>query len=156
VIRPRRALAGIVATVALLTAAAACSSDPAPSASEYRTRVGAVCRDLRRRTGALPKPAADANAELLSVGRRALTLQRDALRRIQSFEPPDASGPMVRHWLDLVDTALDAGDASLSAQASGDLAAARAANARGRAASDRADAVAHTLRFTDCATPTAG
>jgi hypothetical protein len=90
------------------------------------------------------------------VGRRALALQRDALGRIQSLDAPSTDERAVGRWLDFVDTALDAGAASLAAQDAGDLTAARAANARGTEATTRADALARTLRVTDCATPVTG
>ena len=47
----------------------------------------------------------------------------------------------VGRWLDFVAASLDAGAASLAAQSSGDLAAARAANARGNTATAHALAV---------------
>jgi len=147
-------LAGLLAAATFFTTA--CSGDQSPTAAEYRSRVGQVCRDLRKQTAALPRPAATATAELVRVGRRALALQRDALSRIQSLDAPSADERTVGQWLDFVDTALDAGAASLAAQDDGDLAAARSANARGTAATTRADALARTLRVSDCATPVTG
>jgi hypothetical protein len=147
-------LVGLLAVATLSTAA--CSGDQSLTAAEYRRRVAEVCRDLRRRTAALPRPAASASADLVRVGRRALALQRDALGRIQSLDAPSADERTVGRWLDFVDTALDAGAASLAAQDAGDLTAARTANARGTEATTRADALARTLRVTDCATPVTG
>jgi len=147
-------LAGLLAAATLTTTA--CSSDQSLSPAEYRTRVGQVCRDLRRRTANLPHPAPTATADLVRVGRRALALQRDALGRIQSLDAPSADERTVGRWLDFVDAALDAGAESLAAQTTGDLAAARAANARGTEATTRADALARTLRVTDCAAPVTG
>jgi hypothetical protein len=154
VARPTRVLVGLLAVATL--SMSACSGDQSLTAAEYRGRVGQVCRDLRRRTAALPRPAATATTDLVRVGRRALALQRDALGRIQSLDAPSADERTVGRWLDFVDTALDAGAASLTAQDTGDLAAARAANARGTEATTRADALARTLRVTDCATPVTG
>jgi hypothetical protein len=147
-------LVGLLAVVTL--AATACSGEQSLSATQYRSRVGEVCRDLRRRTAALPRPAATATDDLVRVGRRALLLQRDALGRIQSLDAPSTDERTVGRWLDFVDTALDAGAASLTAQDAGDLAAARAANARGTEATAHADALARTLRVADCATAVSG
>jgi len=147
-------LVGLLAVATVSTAA--CSGDQSLSAPEYRRRVGQVCRDLRRQTAALPNPAATATDDLVRTGRRALALQRDALGRIQSFDAPSADEATVGRWLGFVDTALDAGAASLTAQDSDDLVAARRANARGTEATARADALARTLRVTDCATPITG
>jgi hypothetical protein len=147
-------LAGVLAVVASALTAAGCSGDASLSASQYRRRVAEVCRDLRRRTSALPRPTAATTDALVRVGRRELSLQRDALGRIQSLDAPSADERRVGRWLALVDAALDAGAASLDAQSSGDLVAARAANARGRDAIARADALARALRVADCATAT--
>jgi hypothetical protein len=90
------------------------------------------------------------------VGRRALALQRDALGRIQSLDAPSADERTVGRWLDLVDATLVAGAASLTAQAAGDLAAARSANARGNEATARADVLARSLGVGACTTPVTG
>jgi hypothetical protein len=146
----------MLAVVALSLATSACSDDAAPSASEYRSRVGRICRDLRRRTGALPHPAANSTSDLVRVGRRALALQRGALGRIQALDAPTEDERTVGRWLEDVDRALDAGAASLDAQQAGDLVAARTANQRGGEATARADELARTLRVPDCATPVTG
>jgi hypothetical protein len=153
VIRLRRVLAGLLATVWVPLALAACSSAASLTAREYRTQVQQVCRDLRRRTAALPRPAPTPTPQLVRVGRRALALQRDALGRIQSLDAPSADERTVGRWLDLVDATLDAGAASLAAQVGGDLAAARSANARGSDATARADALARSLGVDACTTP---
>jgi hypothetical protein len=153
---PTRALAVLLATVAVLVTTTACTGDGALTTAEYRTRVAQVCRDVRRRTAALTRPASDSTDALVRAGRRALALQHDALGRIQSLDAPSAEERAVGRWLDQVDAALDATEASLDAQAAGDLGAARTANARGHAATARADALAHRLHVDDCTTPQAG
>ena len=135
---------------------AGCSGDPPLSTAEYRTQAGRVCRELRRDTDALPRPPSSATAPFVRVGRRALTLQRDAVGRIQSLDAPSAQQRTVGRWLDRVDAALDAVEASLQAQSDGDLTAARAANERGQAATARADELARSLGITACATPVTG
>lgn len=152
----RRVLVGVVALVSGSVLAAACSDSQSLSASQYRAQVRKVCRDLHRRSGALPRPEPTATAQFVRVGRRALALERDALGRIQSFDAPSADERTVGRWLDFVDAALEAGGASLAAQADGDLAAARAANARGNTATAHADELARLLRVDDCAAPVTG
>jgi hypothetical protein len=156
VIRLWRVLAGLLATVWVSLALAACSNATSLTTAEYRSKVQQVCRDLRRRTDALPRPEPTATTQLVRVGRRALALQRDALGRIQSLDAPSGDERTIGRWLDLVDTTLDAGAASLTAQAGGDLAAARSANARGNEATLRADALARSLGVAACTTPVTG
>jgi hypothetical protein len=152
----RRVLTGIVAILGAWVLTAGCSGSQSLTAVEYRARVRTVCRELHRRSGALPRPEPTAGAELVRIGRRALALQRDALGRIQSLDAPSADERTVGRWLDFVDASLDAGAASLAAQSNGDLAAARAANARGNTATAHADELARLLRIDDCATPVTG
>jgi len=148
----RRVLAVVGAGVLV----AACSSSPALSAREYRAQANRICRDLRRSTGALPRPEPTATDQFVRVGRRSLALQRDALGRIRSLDAPTTDERNVGKWLGFVAAALDAGAASLTAQSSGDLVAARAANARGRAATAKADELARLLQVDDCTTPVTG
>ena len=116
-----------------------------------------MCRDLRRRSRALPRPEPTATAELVRVGRRARS-RCSATRSvgIQSLDAPSADERTVGRWLDFVDAALDAGAASLAAQSSGDLAAARAANARGTRPRRTPTSSPALLRVDDCATPVTG
>jgi hypothetical protein len=151
-----RVLAGLLAAVCVSFALVACSSATSLTTAEYRAEVQRVCQDLRRRTTALPRPEPRATRRFVRVGRRSLALQRDALRRIQSLDAPSADERTVGRWLDLVGMALDAGAASLAAQARDDLVAARSANARGLIATARADVLARSLRVDACATPAAG
>jgi hypothetical protein len=152
VIRIRRVLA-VVGAGALV---ASCASSPALSARDYRAQANRICRDLRRSTAALPRPEPTATAQFVRVGRRSLALQRDALGRIRSLDAPSTDDRNVGQWLGFVAAALDAGAASLTAQSTGDLVAARAANARGNAATAKADEIARLLRLDDCATPVTG
>jgi len=135
---------------------AGCSTDQSLSALEYRARAQHECRQLRRRTAAVAPPASNATSEFVRVGRRTLTLQRAALGRIQTLDAPSAQERTVGRWLDRVDAALDASAASLQAQSDGDLAAARSANARGAAATVRADGLARSLGIEACVSPTPG
>jgi hypothetical protein len=148
VTRTWRRLAWFVA--AALPLVAACSSDAGPSPAAYRRDVRAVCTRLRSETATLPTTPTD-TAAMVRTGRRALALQRDALRRIRSFDAPAADERSVESWLGLADRATDALAASLDALAVGDLTAARAANARGAAATRRADRIARALDLPQCA-----
>jgi hypothetical protein len=156
VIGIRRVRNAVLAVVGASVLAAACSGSPALSAREYRTQVTKVCKELHRATAALPRPEPTATAQFVRVGRRAVALERDALGRIQSLDAPSADERTVGRWLGFVDTALDAGAASLTAQSAGDLVAARAANTRGNTATAHADELARLLRVDDCATPVTG
>jgi len=151
--RGRGALAAVVAAVVLL---AACSDGSSISASEYRRRVTAVCADLRRATAALPTPGPNDTDRLVDVGRRALALERRALARIQAVDAPAALEARIGRWLGRIDLALDSSAASLDAQAEGDLAAARTANARGAVAGAEADRLARSLGLARCTGSTAG
>jgi hypothetical protein len=153
VIRLRGLLVTLLALSCAPVGVSGCSTDRSLSRAEYRTQAGQECRDLRRRTDALSQPASSATEEFVRVGRRALALQRDALGRIQALDAPSAEEETVGRWLDRVDAALDASSASLQAQSDGDLAAARAANARGAAATARADELARSLGVDACVSP---
>ena len=142
----------MLATVALALATFGCSGDSSVGPSEYRRQLARVCRDLRHQMAAVPDPSGATSDQLVRAGRRALARQRTALDRLRAVPAPGADRHRVAQWLVAVDAALDAGRASLDAQARGDLAAARAANARGLAASTRAAARARTLRVTARAT----
>ena len=153
VIRLREVLAALLTVACAPIAFAGCSIQHSLSRAEYRTQASRMCRDLHRRTDALPLPESNATEEFVHVGRRALSLQRDALGRIQALDAPSAEEQTVGRWLDRVDAALDASAASLQAQSDGDLAAARVANARGAAATGRADDLARSLGIDACVTP---
>jgi hypothetical protein len=156
VIGIRRVCTAVLAVVGAAAVAAACSGSSAPTAREYRAQVSTVCKELHRSTAALPRPEPTATEQFVRVGRRALALQRDALGHIKSLDAPSADRRTVGKWLGFVGTALDASDASLTAQSAGDLAAARAANTRGDTATGRADELARLLRVDGCAAPVAG
>jgi hypothetical protein len=145
-----------VVVVAVLALAACSGGGGSISATEYRRRVNDVCSDLGRATEALPRPAASDTDRLVDVGRRALALERRALGRVQAVGAPAALERTVGRWLGRIDLALDSGEASLDAQAEGDLAAARAANARGAVAGAEADRLAGSLGLSRCARTTAG
>jgi hypothetical protein len=137
-------------------AAVGCSDDHSLSVMEYRVRAGHECRDLHRRTASLAPPVSTATSEFVRVGRRTLALQGGAFGRIRGLAAPSAQERLVGRWLDRVEAALDASAASLQAQSDGDLAAARADNARGTAASARADELARRLGIDVCASPASG
>jgi hypothetical protein len=145
-----RVPAALLMVASVPMAVAGCSTDQSLSTVEYRARAGHECRELRRQAAALVPPASNATSEFVRVGRRTLTLERAALGRIQALDAPSAQERTVGRWLDRVDAALDASSESLQAQSDGDLAAARAANARGTAATVRADGLARSLGIEAC------
>ena len=89
----------------------------------------------------------------MKSGRRAVAIERDAVRKVAALTPPTGKARAVRHWLDLVGRALNSAETSLRAQLAGDLEAATRANTEGTQLATQADQAAVALGVRDCATP---
>jgi hypothetical protein len=139
----------------VIIAVTACSGDAAPTRTEYRRDVNAVCRSQRTAIAHLPKPDRSQPDSLIRVGTKMLDLQRSALHQISNLQAPAGDLRASRQWQREVTKVLDLVAASLAAQRRGDLPAATAANASGLLAATRADATARKLGFTACASPPA-
>ena len=123
------------------------------SEADFRRAVNAVCRSARSSIAHLPKADAGNPTALVKSGRRALAKEREAARELAGLNAPATVERAVHRWLRLVSRALDSADASVRAQAQGDLAAASRANADGSRLVTAADAAARGLRVPECATP---
>ena len=142
--------------VVLVAVLAACGSDPAPTRADFRSRVNSECRAVRKAVRKVDAPAGAGPAVLIRSGRRALVLQRAAVRNIAAVPRPLADRARITRWLAGLRRALDSVGGSLDAQARVDLAAANQANATGAALVQRAEHEARALGLDDCVTPTTG
>lgn len=136
--------------------AGACTSTSAPIPVGYRRAANAVCRSTRAKVAQFPKPDTTDPSSLVASGRRTLAAERDAVRDLSALAPTPRDERLVRRWLALTRRALGAVDASLRAQARGDLTAAARANADGATRVTAADEVARRLKLSECATPISG
>lgn len=136
--------------------AGACTSTSAPTPVGYRRAANAVCRSTRAKVARLPKADPADPSSLVASGRRTLAAERDAVRDLSALAPAPQDERLVRQWLALTRRALSSVDASLRAQARGDLAVAARANAAGAQQVTAADAVARRLKLSACATPISG
>jgi hypothetical protein len=152
----RKRLAALA--VAVIAALAACenvpgrdeTSDPPLSKDAFVRRANAICRESQTEAQALPAPSlADQVAVEASI-REAAAVQRRAVRRLRSLEPPETDAPGVKNWLGLAGDAIAEMESLADAVAAGDRAAMEEAIARGDELTSDAEAFTAAYGLHDC------
>ncbi|MBM3674299.1 MAG: hypothetical protein FJW88_04980 [Actinobacteria bacterium] len=118
--------------------------------AELRAQADRACRRAARAVQEVGAPDPSDLDAAAKASRRVVSIQRRALVTLRRLEPPTDDEARYARWIALVDQTLDQAEASVEAQAAGDLGVADQANENGRLLDARADEIASELGFSDC------
>lgn len=149
--RGGRPVGGAVLAAALTTMLlAGCGGSSGPTKAEYTKQAAAICRDANDSVTKVRADATTTSALAASIG-RVVSIEQDAARRVRALRAPKGDEAVLRQWLGLVDETLDELGTAGHAAATGDGAAADAANQRAKVLDRQADAIATRYGLDACA-----
>ncbi|HEY7136612.1 MAG TPA: hypothetical protein VIB48_16280 [Acidimicrobiia bacterium] len=141
--------AAVAASLAAILLAA-CGGSSGPTKAEYTKQAAAICRDANDSVTKVRADATTTSALAASIG-QVVSIEQGAARRVRALRAPKGDEAVLRQWLGLVDETLAELDAAAHAAATGDGAAAGAANQRAKALDQQADAIADRYGLDACA-----
>lgn len=130
----------------------ACGSPEPPTHAEFVLDANSVCNDAKEKVRALDPPDPAEKAATVRVAKRVVQIEREALVFLRAITTPEVDAANVDRWLEMIDQTLDQSEASVRAQSSSNLEAARQANENGQLLNERASHIAAQIGVTACFT----
>jgi hypothetical protein len=139
----------VAATLALAATAAPLSlAGAATSDATFKKQANAACASAGKKVQALPK-LTDANER--SVLKKETTILKAMVKKLKTIDAPSAKAAKFKQFVQVNQDAADLSDQTLKALADGDAGKAKSLAAKLEKAGDRSDALAKSLKLSDCA-----